>query len=90
MALAKEQIKTLTKKYGKSDKDTGSSEVQIALLSTRIKELTEHLKNNAKDFACQRGLMMLVGKRRRLLDYFKDNHTPEEYKELITALKIRK
>jgi small subunit ribosomal protein S15 len=90
MALAKEVTKDLTKKYGKSEKDTGSTEVQVALLSTRIKELTEHLKSNAKDFSCQRGLMMLVGKRRRLLDYYKENHTPEEYKELISSLKIRK
>ena len=90
MALAKEVSKELTKKYGKSEKDTGSTEVQVALLTARIKELTEHLKNNAKDYACQRGLMMLVGKRRRLLDYYKATRTPDEYKELIQSLKIRK
>jgi len=90
MALTKEVKKETTRQYGKSEKDTGSTEVQVALLTTRIKELTEHLKNNAKDFSCQRGLMLLVGRRRRLLDYFKANHTPDEYKQLIQSLKIRK
>ena len=90
MALTQEQTKDLTRQYGKSDKDTGSTEVQVALLTTRIKELTEHLKANAKDFACQRGLMLLVGRRRRLLDYYKTTKNPDEYKKLIQSLKIRK
>lgn len=85
------QVKTeLIKKYGKSDKDTGSTEAQVAMLSKRIADLTEHLKLNKKDFACQRGLTILVGQRRRLLNYYKNNQSAEAYKKLLTALKLRK
>jgi small subunit ribosomal protein S15 len=90
MALTSEQKQEIIKKYGATEKDTGSAQSQIALLSKRIRELTEHLKDHPKDYACRRGLLMLVGKRRRLLNYFKKNATAEQYKELISALKIRK
>ncbi len=78
----------LIKKYGKNEKDTGNVEVQIAMLSEKIKELTEHLKENAKDFQAKRGLMMIVGKRKRLLVYLKDKNL-NGYRELIKKLKIR-
>ncbi len=78
----------LIKKYGKNEKDTGSAEVQIAMLSEKIKELTEHLKINAKDFQAKRGLMMIVGKRKRLLSYLRDKNL-NVYRELIKKLKIR-
>ena len=72
MYLTSEKKKELFKKYGKSETDSGSSEAQIALFSTRINHLTQHLKSNKKDFSTQRALLKLVGKRRRLLDYLKD------------------
>lgn len=78
----------ITKKYGENEKDTGSTEVQVAMLSQKINELTEHLKINAKDFAAKRGLQMMVGKRKRLLSYLKDNSV-EEYRELVKKLGIR-
>jgi small subunit ribosomal protein S15 len=71
------------------DSDTGSPEVQIAILSERIGELTEHFKTHNKDHASRRGLLMLVSKRRRLLDYLKANHS-ERYREVIGKLGIRK
>lgn len=78
----------LIKKYGENEKDTGSTAVQVAMLSQKINELTEHLKNNKKDFATKRGLYMMVGKRKRLLSYLKDKSV-EEYRELIKKLGIR-
>ncbi|MBQ4078116.1 30S ribosomal protein S15 [bacterium] len=75
-------------KYGKNAKDTGSVETQIALLTEKITELTEHLKVNAKDFQGKRGLLMMVGKRKRLLSYLKDRNL-EDYRKLIKALNIR-
>ncbi len=78
----------IIKKYGKDAKDTGSAEVQIALLSEKINELTEHLKINAKDFQGRRGLLMMVGQRKRLLSYLKAKNI-ESYRELIKKLKIR-
>ena len=69
MYLSKEQKEEIFGKYGKSNTDTGSPEAQIALFSYRIAHLTEHLKSNHKDYTTQRALKMLVGKRRRLLDY---------------------
>ena len=75
-------------KYGKDAKDTGSVETQIALLTEKITELTEHLKSNPKDFQGKRGLFMMVGKRKRLLSYLKDRNL-EDYRKLIKALKIR-
>ena len=86
--IAKEQKAELVKKYGKSDTDTGSAEVQVAILSARIKELTEHMKSHKKDFHTRRGLLMLVGKRRRLLSYIKKNDI-ENYRNLIKSLGIR-
>ncbi|WP_303675087.1 30S ribosomal protein S15 [Vampirovibrio chlorellavorus] len=90
MPLTSEQKKDIFKEHAVSANDTGSAPVQIAMLSKRISELTEHLKANRKDFACQRGLQIMVGRRRRYLNYFKKTSTPEAYKELITKLGIRK
>ncbi|HEX9700581.1 MAG TPA: 30S ribosomal protein S15 [Acidobacteriota bacterium] len=75
--------------YGRHERDTGSPEVQIALLSGRIQHLTQHLQDNKKDHATERGLMMLVGKRRRLLDYLQkiDN---DRYQAIINSLGLRK
>lgn len=78
----------IAKKYGKDEKDTGSAAVQIAMMSQKISELTEHLKSNKKDFATKRGLLMMVGKRKRLLSYLKDRNI-EEYRDLVKKLKIR-
>ena len=76
-------------KHGKSNKDTGSPESQIALFSTRISHLTEHLKTNKKDFSTQRALLTLVGKRRKLLNYLKNIHI-DRYRAIISALGLRK
>ena len=78
----------IIKEYGANEKDTGSVEVQIALLSQKISELTEHLKNNQKDFATKRGLLMMVGRRKRLLSYMKSRDL-DGYRELIKKLGIR-
>ncbi len=90
MSITKERTQELTKQYGDNEKDTGNTKVQIAVLSERIRNLTEHLKENHKDFATRRGLLMLVGKRRRLLNYYRAHHSAEQYKELIDGLNIRK
>ncbi len=78
----------LIKKFGKNDKDSGSIEVQVAMLSQKISELTEHLKGNAKDFQAKRGLLMMVGKRKRMLAYLKDANL-EKYRQLIKDLGLR-
>jgi len=78
----------IIKKFGKDAKDSGNTEVQIALLSEKINELTEHLKINPKDFQGRRGLLMMVGQRKRLLSYLKDKNI-DTYRELIKKLKIR-
>lgn len=88
MSINLKNKKELTKTYGKNEKDTGSTAVQIAMMSQKITELTAHLKINAKDFATKRGLLMLVGRRKRLLSYLKTNSV-EEYRELIKKLGIR-
>ena len=75
--------------YRVHDTDTGSSDVQVALLTKRINELTEHFKTHAKEHHSRRGLLKLVGQRRRLLDYIK-RHDAERYKKLIDRLGIRK
>ena len=75
-------------KYGKNEKDTGSVETQVALLTEKITELTEHLKVNKKDFQGRRGLLMMVGRRKRLLSYLKDRNL-EDYRKLIKELNIR-
>ncbi|MGQ0825966.1 MAG: 30S ribosomal protein S15 [Actinomycetota bacterium] len=69
--------------------DTGSAEVQIAILTERIRHLTEHMKVHKKDFHTQRGLLMLVGRRRRMLDYLRRNHI-ERYRAIIATLGIRR
>lgn len=78
----------IIKEYGANEKDTGSAAVQVAMMSKKISELTEHLKTNQKDFATKRGLLMMVGKRKRLLSYLKSRNL-DEYRELIKKLGIR-
>lgn len=87
--ITKEQKLELIEKYGKSGTDTGTAEVQIAIFTTRIQELTEHLKSHSKDHSTRRGLLKLVGKRRRLLNYLMDNEI-ERYRSVIAELNIRK
>ena len=87
--LAREQKRSLIDQYGTHASDTGSPEVQIALLSERIGHLTEHFKTHLKDHGSRRGLLMLVSKRRRLHDYLK-KYDSERYKSVITKLGIRK
>jgi small subunit ribosomal protein S15 len=89
MYLTAEKKQEIFKKYGASEKNTGSAEGQIALFTYRINHLTNHLKTNKKDFSTQRALMRLVGKRRRLLDYLKDTDI-ERYRSLIKSLNLRK
>lgn len=89
MALSKEATANIVKKFGKNDKDTGSTEVQVALLTERIKDLTAHLKANQQDAGARRSLLILVGKRRSLLAYLSSTN-PEGYSELIKKLGIRK
>jgi small subunit ribosomal protein S15 len=89
MYLTSEIKKDFFKKHGKSEFDSGSSEGQIALFTFRIQHLTEHLKKNKKDLVTRRSLVLLVGKRRKLLDYLK--HTEiERYRSIIKELGIRK
>ena len=87
-SISKERAAELIKKFGKDEKDSGSAAVQVALLTERIKGLTEHMKSHQKDFHTRRGLLMLVGKRRRLLGYIKAQDI-EEYRSLIKSLGIR-
>ncbi len=89
MYIDQEKKKEIFKTYGKSDTDTGSSESQIALFTARITHLTGHLKANKKDKGTQRALISLVGKRRRLLDYLKDNEI-NRYRDIIKKLNLRK
>jgi small subunit ribosomal protein S15 len=85
----KDQIKAIIRQHGKNEKDTGSSEVQIALLSDRIKMLTDHFKTHTQDHASRRGLLKLVGQRRRLLEYLK-RKDQDKYRDLIAKLGLRK
>lgn len=87
--MTKEEKQEIIKKYGKSANDSGRSEVQIALLTKRINDLTEHFNNHSKDHHSRRGLMMMVGKRRRLLDYLTAKDI-ERYRAIIKELNIRK
>ncbi len=89
MYLNKEKKEEIFKEYGTSVQDTGSVESQVALFTYRIAHLTEHLKRNKKDFATTRSLKMLVGKRRRLLNYVEKKDI-ERYRALIAKLGIRK
>jgi small subunit ribosomal protein S15 len=87
--MTKEQKIELMKKFGQNEKDSGRSEVQIALLTQRINDLTEHFDRHKKDHHSRRGLMMMVGKRRRLLDYLAKKDI-ERYRTIIKELNIRK
>jgi len=89
MSLTKEKKKELIEKYGGSVNNSGSTEAQIAMLTERINHLTGHLKENRKDHSSRRGLLLLVGKRRRLLNYLMKSDI-EKYRELIKELGIRK
>ena len=89
MALAGTQKSEVISKYKVHKNDTGSSEVQIAILSQRILQLQEHFKTHAKDYHSRRGLLMMVARRRRLIKYLKER-SPERYKALITSLGIRR
>lgn len=86
--MTTEQTETIIKSYQKHDKDTGSSEVQIALLTHRISYLTEHLKLHAKDFHSRRGLIALANRRRKLLSYLKRTELPK-YQEILRRLNLR-
>lgn len=89
MGLAVEQKKEIITNNRRDDKDTGSPEVQVALLTERINELTEHLRTHNKDFHSRRGLLMMVGKRRRLLQYL-NRVSHDRYKTLIEKLGLRR
>ncbi len=89
MPLTKEKTADIVKQFGKDEKNTGSTEAQIALLTARINELNDHFKVNPKDHHSRRGLLKMVGKRRRLLDYLKDKDI-EKYRALIQDLGIRR
>ena len=89
MALTKDKKVALIGEYKKHESDTGSPEVQVALLSERITYLTEHFKSHAKDHHSRRGLLKLVGQRRRLLDYLKKSSV-ERYRTVVTSLNLRK
>jgi len=89
MALNKDEVGSIITKFGKNEKDTGASEVQIALLTERINQLTEHCKQFKKDKSSQRGLLILVGKRRRMLKYIQRSNL-ERYRSLIKELGLRK
>jgi small subunit ribosomal protein S15 len=89
MALTKERSAELVTKFGKNEKDTGATEVQIALLTERINQLTEHCKQFKKDKSGQRGLLILVGKRRRMLKYIQQTNL-DGYRKLIKELGLRK
>lgn len=89
MALTKEEVTSIIKKYGANAKDTGSSQVQIALITARIDELNRHLKTNAQDAEARRSLLSLVGKRHTLLGYLAKTDT-DAYAKLIASLGLRK
>lgn len=87
--MKRDKKKKVIAKHSKHQKDTGSAKVQVALLTTRINELTDHLKTHKKDEHSRRGLLSMVGKRRRLLNYVKGK-SADQYQELIDSLKLRK
>lgn len=88
MTVSKERKAELIAEFGKNAQDTGNPKVQVAIATERIRELTEHMKTHPKDFHTRRGLLMIVGRRRRLLSYIKKNDIVE-YRELIAKLGIR-
>ncbi len=89
MSITDERTAELVKEFGGSEKNTGSADVQVAILTERISNLTEHLKDHKKDFHSRRGLLVMVGKRRSLLDYIKRNDDAR-YRTLIEKLGIRR
>ena len=89
MGLTQEKKQELIQKFGRADGDTGSAEVQIALLTERINELTEHLRSHTKDHHSRRGLLMLVGKRRRLLRYL-ERADLDRYRQVVSDLGLRR
>ena len=89
MSLKKEEKQALISQYKRSENDNGSSEVQISILTTKINSLTEHLRSNKKDHSSRRGLLMMVSRRRRLLDFLKRT-APQRYVDVIQSLGIRK
>jgi small subunit ribosomal protein S15 len=89
MLLTKDEKAAIVKKFGKGDKDSGTAEVQIAILTERINRLTGHFEDHKKDHASRRGLMQMVGKRRRLLDYLASKEIGR-YRAIIKELNIRK
>ncbi|MEC7564125.1 MAG: 30S ribosomal protein S15 [Planctomycetota bacterium] len=89
MTITKERKQELIGEFQNSTTDTGSPEVQIAILTTRVNNLTEHMRDHKKDFACRRGLLAMVSKRRRLLDYLR-KIDPQRYLDIIGKLGIRK
>jgi small subunit ribosomal protein S15 len=89
MTITKERKTELIGEYKRGDSDTGSPEVQIAILTTRINGLTEHMRTHKKDYASRRGLLQMVSRRRRLLDYLK-RIDPQRYIDIIQKLSIRK
>ena len=89
MTITKERKRDLIQDFKREDSDTGSPEVQIAILTTRINGLTEHMRTHKKDFASRRGLLTMVSRRRRLLDYLK-RIAPQRYIDIISQLGIRK
>ncbi|HET6220600.1 MAG TPA: 30S ribosomal protein S15 [Dongiaceae bacterium] len=89
MSITAERKQAIIKEYATNTKDTGSPEVQVAVLSERIKNLTDHLQTHEKDFHSRRGLLVMVGQRRRLLDYLKRQNAAR-YQELIQRLGLRR
>jgi small subunit ribosomal protein S15 len=89
MSITPERKQEVITEYAKGTNDTGSPEVQVALLTERIKNLTEHLQTHGKDFHSRRGLLVMVGQRRRLLDYVKKKNTAR-YQEIISRLGLRR
>jgi small subunit ribosomal protein S15 len=89
MPLTKQAKEEVVKTFGANEKDTGRTEVQVALITKRVDELTEHFKRHPKDNNSRRGLLKLVGQRRRLLAYMRKNHL-DKYREIIERLNLRK
>jgi small subunit ribosomal protein S15 len=89
MTITKQRKQALIGEFRRAESDSGSPEVQVALLTSRINGLTEHLQSHVKDYACRRSLLMLVSRRRRLLDYLK-RVNPQRYLDVIRRLDLRK
>lgn len=89
MSITKDRKSELVQTYRRQDTDTGSPEVQISILTERINNLTEHMRSNKKDYATRRGLLMMVSRRRGLLDYLK-RMNPQRYLDIIQKLELRK